>query len=61
MLAYKGRSAALVRGAARVMTSDNASYADITGEFLRKYDREETYGNDVLVEIAPDHVVAWEE
>ena len=61
LLAYKGRSAALVRGTARVLTSDNASYADITSEFLRKYDREETYGNDVLVEISPDRVTAWEE
>ena len=61
MLAYKGRAAALVRGSARVLTSENASYADITGEFLRKYDREETYGNDVLVEITPDRVTAWGE
>ena len=61
MLAYKGRAAALVRGSARVLTSENASYADITGEFLRKYDREETFGNDVLVEIAPDRVAAWDE
>jgi F420H(2)-dependent biliverdin reductase len=61
MLGYKGRSAVLVRGPARVLTQDNASYADITGEFLTKYNREETYGNDVLIEIAPDRVAAWEE
>jgi F420H(2)-dependent biliverdin reductase len=61
MLGYKGRAAALVRGAARVLTVDNASYADITQEFLTKYKREETYGNDVLVEISPDRITAWEE
>jgi hypothetical protein len=61
MLGYKGVSAALVRGPARVLTVDNASYADITQTFLTKYNREETYGNDVLVEIAPRRVTAWEE
>jgi predicted pyridoxine 5'-phosphate oxidase superfamily flavin-nucleotide-binding protein len=61
LLGYKGMSAALVRGPARVLTADNASYKDITDEFLSKYKREETYGNDVLVEISPDRVTAWEE
>ena len=60
MLGYKGVAAALVRGPARTLTSDNASYADITQQFLTKYNRTETYGNDVLVEITPDHVTAWE-
>ena len=60
MLGYKGLAAVLVRGSARVLTQDNASYAAITGEFLTKYQREETYGNDVLIEIAPDRVAAWE-
>ena len=61
MLAYKGVAAALVRGPARVLTSDNASYKDITETFLAKYKREETFGNDVLVEITPDRVTAWDE
>ena len=56
MLAYKGVAAALVRGPARVLTSDNASYKDITETFLAKYKREETFGNDVLVEITPGRV-----
>jgi F420H(2)-dependent biliverdin reductase len=60
MLGYKGLAAALVRGTARVLTSDNAAYTDVTNAFLVKYDREETFGNDVLVEIAPDRVIAWE-
>lgn len=61
MLGYKGVSAALVRGAARILTSENASYAQITREFLTKYEREESFGNDVLVEITPERVTAWEE
>lgn len=61
MLGYKGVSAALVRGPARVLTSDNAHYGDITQSFLTKYNREETFGNDVLVEITPDRVTAWDE
>jgi len=61
LLGYKGVSAALVRGAARVLTADNASYKDITDTFLAKYERDETFGNDVLVEITPDRVTAWEE
>jgi general stress protein 26 len=61
MLGYKGVSAALVRGPARLLTSDDAAYAGITNEFLTKYKREETFGNDVLVEITPDRVTAWEE
>jgi F420H(2)-dependent biliverdin reductase len=61
MLGYKGMAAALVRGQARVLTTENASYKDITEMFLAKYKREETFGNDVLVEIAPDRVTAWEE
>ena len=60
MLGYKGVAAALVRGPARVLTVDNASYEEITRAFLTKYDREETFGNDVLVEITPDRVTAWE-
>jgi nitroimidazol reductase NimA-like FMN-containing flavoprotein (pyridoxamine 5'-phosphate oxidase superfamily) len=61
MLGYKGVAAALVRGAARVLTSDDAAYSGITNAFLTKYKREETFGNDVLVEITPDRVTAWEE
>lgn len=61
ILGYKGIAAALVRGPARVLSTENAHYGDITGEFLSKYNREETYGNDALVEITPDRVTSWEE
>ena len=61
MLAYKGRGAALVRGPARLLTADDPSYGSITARFLAKYNREENFGNDVLVEIAPQRVTSWEE
>jgi general stress protein 26 len=61
MLAYKGSAAALVRGTARALTKDFAHYVDITDGFLKKYDRDESYGNDTLVEISPDRVAFWEE
>jgi hypothetical protein len=54
-------AAALVRGRARVLTSDDAVYSGITTAFLTKDKRAETFGNDVLVEITPDRVTAWEE
>ena len=61
ILGYKGMAAALVRGPARVLTSDDATYDEITRAFLTKYKREETFGNDVLVEVTPERVTAWEE
>jgi len=61
MLGYKGMAAALVRGPSRLLTTGDADYAEITNAFLTKYNREETYGNDVLVEITPERVTAWEE
>lgn len=58
LVAYKGNTYALVRGPARLLNADDPAYARITGAFLAKYEREETYGNDALVEITPDKVVA---
>ena len=61
IMAYKGRAAALVRGPARTLTAADPSYEEITRGFLAKYNREETYGNDTLVEVTPERVAAWEE
>ena len=61
VLGYKGRAAALVRGTARALTKDFAHYAFITEGFLKKNNREESYGNDTLVEVSPDRVAFWEE
>jgi len=60
MLGYKGNGGALVRGRARLLTADDGSYGPITRTFLEKYDREESYGNDTLVEITPERTAVWE-
>lgn len=60
MLVYKGNDFALVRGAARLIRARDAGYEEITRAFLTKYNREETYGNDVLVQVSPEHVVTRE-
>jgi nitroimidazol reductase NimA-like FMN-containing flavoprotein (pyridoxamine 5'-phosphate oxidase superfamily) len=60
MVAYRGHAFVLVRGRARLLGDGDASYGRVTDMFLKKYDREESYGNDTLIEIAPDRVSAWE-
>ena len=54
LTAYKGNSFALVRGRAALVGADDDRYERITKLFLTKYDRSETYGNDVLIEITPE-------
>lgn len=56
LTAYKGAAFAMVRGPARLIGSEDPTFARVTEMFLRKYDREETYGNDVLIEISPASV-----
>lgn len=60
MLAYKGSGGVLVRGSTRLLTASDPSYEAITRGFLTKYSREETYGNDTLVEITPERTTEWE-
>ena len=60
MLAYKGNSGTLVRGAARLLTAEDPSYEAITRAFLEKYQREEIFGNDTLIEISPERTSVWE-
>lgn len=57
-LVYKGNDWVMVRGRARVFGADDPSYEQVTQMFLRKYDRTETYGNDVLVEVQADEVAS---
>jgi uncharacterized pyridoxamine 5'-phosphate oxidase family protein len=57
ILAYKGNAFVLVRGPARLLHEDDALYGPITKMFLEKYDREEAFGNDTLVEITPENVI----
>jgi PPOX class probable F420-dependent enzyme len=56
LTAYKGHSFVLVRGRARVLDATADRYDAITKRFLEKYNRDETYGNDTLIEISPDRV-----
>lgn len=58
LTAYKGaQSFVMVRGAARTLQEGDADYERITALFLKKYQREETYGNDTLLEITPAKIV----
>jgi hypothetical protein len=57
IVAYKGNSYVMVRGAARALTAADEPYARVTRMFLEKYNREETYGNDTLVEITPEKII----
>jgi nitroimidazol reductase NimA-like FMN-containing flavoprotein (pyridoxamine 5'-phosphate oxidase superfamily) len=59
MVAYKGHVGVLVRGRVRLLHPGDAGYSEIAAAFLAKYQREETYGNDTLVEISPDRVSAF--
>lgn len=60
LTAYKGGAGALVRGSARVLDEADPSYPVIAQGFLDKYQREEVYGNDAIVEITPERATAWE-
>lgn len=59
LLAYKGQTGVLVRGPMRVIRKSEPGYDDIAKLFLEKYKRDETYGNDLLIEIAPERVTEW--
>ena len=61
VMAYKGVAGALVRGPARVLTAADPTYEVITRGFLEKYRREESYGNDTLIEVTPERVASWED
>ena len=56
LTAYKGNDFVLVRGRARVLDATDPSYEQLARSFLRKYDRDETFGNDRLIEILPEKI-----
>lgn len=56
LVAYKGNAFVLVRGRARLLHDGDERYEPVTRAFLTKYRREETYGNDTLIEIASERV-----
>lgn len=59
VVAYKGHAGVLVRGTIRLLRPEDAGYDEVTQGFLDKYRREETYGNDLVIEVAPDRVAGW--
>lgn len=57
LTAYKGHDFALVRGPARLLDAGDERYDATTRLFLTKYQRDESYGNDTLIEITPEKTV----
>ncbi|HJR18827.1 MAG TPA: pyridoxamine 5'-phosphate oxidase family protein [Actinomycetota bacterium] len=60
MLSYKGNAGTLVRGPARLINAEDPMYEPVSRGFLSKYEREETFGNDTLIEITPERIAVWE-
>ncbi len=58
--AYKGGAGVLVRGTVRAIPADDDRYDEITRAFLDKYERTEDYGNDLVLEVEPRRVAAWD-
>jgi hypothetical protein len=58
LVGYKGHSFVSVRGPVRIISLGENGYDEITNGFLKKYEREETYGNDTLIEITPEHIAS---
>ena len=56
LVGYKGHAFASVRGPVNLISIGAPGYDEITRGFLDKYEREETYGNDTLLEITPEHI-----
>lgn len=59
IMAYKGQLGVMVRGAVRAVHREDEAYEGITRLFLTKYDREEEYGNDLVLAIEPERVTTW--
>ena len=59
LTAYRSHHGVLVRGPARLVAVGESNYAEVTRGFLDKYEREETYGNDTLIEISPARVTSF--
>ncbi|MGZ4104826.1 MAG: pyridoxamine 5'-phosphate oxidase family protein [Actinomycetota bacterium] len=53
---YKGHAFVSVRGPVRIISKGEHEYDAIAQAFLDKYEREESYGNDTLIELTPEHV-----
>lgn len=58
LVGYKGHAFVSVRGPVRIISIGEEGYDEIARGFLDKYEREETYGNDTLIEVTPEHVAS---
>lgn len=59
LVAYKMNDGVLLRGRVRLITQGEPGYDSITKMFLAKYERDEEYGNDTLIEITPHRVTTF--
>jgi len=58
LVGYKGHAFVSIRGPVNIISLGEPGYDEITRVFLDKYEREETYGNDTLIEITPEHIAS---
>ena len=58
LVGYKGHAFVSVRGPVSIISIGEPGYDEITRGFLDKYEREESYGNDTLIEITPEHIAS---
>lgn len=56
--AYKGHDFVMVRGSVELFEASAPDYPRLTGLFLDKYERTETYANDLVIELTPEEIVA---
>jgi hypothetical protein len=56
IVGYKSHAFVSVRGPVKIISLGEPGYDAITRGFMDKYKREETYGNDMLIELSPEHV-----
>lgn len=60
LVAYKQNDGVLLRGRVRLIAEGEDGYEGITGAFLKKYERAETYGNDLLIELSPHRITTFD-
>jgi hypothetical protein len=55
---YKGHAFVMTRGPVRIISKGEDGYEEITRGFLDKYEREESYGNDTVIELTPEKIAS---
>lgn len=59
LVAYKGNDGVLLRGSVRLLRDGDGGYQAIANAFLKKYERDESYGNDLLIELSPARITPF--